>query len=170
MRHSTHLKGKDYRDLLEIIDLTYGANCPDALFPPLYEKLARAIGCSGALYLATGAGPGPKARGAIMFEHSLQLAREYADYYWTLDPLCITGGIRKSNRATRVSDLVPYSSFATLALDNLSQRAPAQRPPTSDRIGLAAKTRQTPTSYWIDSLSRGALRANPFARTGIVTA
>ena len=52
-----------------------------------------------------------KARGAIMFEHSLQLAREYADYYWTLDPLCITGWIKKSNRATRVSDLVPYSSF-----------------------------------------------------------
>src|SRR4029077_8315766 len=35
-----------------------------------------------------------------------------ADYYWTLDPLCITGWIKKSNRATRVSDLVPYSSFA----------------------------------------------------------
>jgi DNA-binding CsgD family transcriptional regulator len=112
MRHSAHLTGKDYRDLLEIIDLTYGANCPDALFSPLFEKLARAIGCSGALYLATGAGPGPKARGAIMFELSLQLAREYADYYWSLDPLCITGWIKKSNRATRVSDLVPYSSFA----------------------------------------------------------
>jgi DNA-binding CsgD family transcriptional regulator len=113
MRHSAHLTGSDYRQLLEIIDLTYGASCPDALFPPLFEELAKALGCSSALYLATGAGlPRPKARGAIMFEQSLQLAREYTDYYWTLDPLCISGWIKKSNRATRVSDLVPYSSFA----------------------------------------------------------
>jgi hypothetical protein len=108
------LKGKDYRNLLEIIDLTYCAPCSEALFPPLYEKVARAIGCNSALYLAvTGAGlPKAKASGAVLFEMSQQLAREYADYYWTLDPFCTTGWIKKSNRATRVSDLVPYSSFA----------------------------------------------------------
>ena len=65
---SANLKGRDYQDFLEIIDLTYGANCPDALFSPLFEKLARAIGCSSALYLATGAGPRPKARGATIYK------------------------------------------------------------------------------------------------------
>ena len=68
MRHSAHLTGKDHRDLLGIIDLVYGASCPDALFSPLFEKLARAIGCSSALYLATGAGPRPKARGATIYK------------------------------------------------------------------------------------------------------
>jgi DNA-binding CsgD family transcriptional regulator len=124
MRHSAHLTGKDHRDLLEIIDLVYGASCPDALFPPLFEELAKAIGCGSALYLTASAGlPGPKARGAIMFEQSLQLVREYTDYYWTLDPLCISGWINKPNRATRVSDLVPYSSFANseFALDFLAR-------------------------------------------------
>ena len=124
MRHSAHLTGRDHRDLLEIIDLVYGASCPDALFPPLFEKLAKTIGCSGALYLATDADlPRPKARGAIMFEQSLQMVREYTDHYWTLDPLCISGWIKKSNRATRVSDLVPYSSFANseFAIDFLAR-------------------------------------------------
>ena len=63
--------------------MTYCAPCSEALFPPLYEKLARAIGCNSALYLAvTGAGlPKAKASGAVLFETSQQLAREYADYY-----------------------------------------------------------------------------------------
>lgn len=32
---SAQLKGEDYRELLEITDLTYGVSCPDALFAPV---------------------------------------------------------------------------------------------------------------------------------------
>lgn len=113
MRLSAALKGKDYRDLLEIIDLTYSGSCADALFPPLFEKLARAIGCDSAVYMPMGeAGlPRTKIRGPMVFETSIQLAREYAEYYWGFDPFCITGWTRESNRA-RVTDLLPASKYA----------------------------------------------------------
>jgi DNA-binding CsgD family transcriptional regulator len=113
MRHSARLTGKDYRDLLEIIDLTYGAICPEALFPPLFEKLARAIGCNSAVYLPVGdAGlPSAKARGCIVFDTSSQLAREYAEYYWALDPSCVTRWTKEPNRALRITDLMPASRF-----------------------------------------------------------
>jgi hypothetical protein len=35
---SAHLKGKDYRDLLEIIDLTYGCNARDRWGPKNYSN------------------------------------------------------------------------------------------------------------------------------------
>ena len=111
---SAHLKGKDYRDLLEIIDLTYSASCPDALFPPLFEKLASAIGCKGVAYLPLGEGsiPTTRVRSPIVFETSSQSAREYAEYYWALDPCCITRCAKEPpNRAYRISDLIPASRF-----------------------------------------------------------
>jgi DNA-binding CsgD family transcriptional regulator len=113
MRLSAHLKGKDYRDLLEISDLTYSASCPDALFGPLFEQLARAIGCNSAIYIPIGKAPRPreKACGTIVFEASLSLAREYTDYYWALDPSCITRWTKEPNRVFRTTDLVPASSF-----------------------------------------------------------
>ncbi len=114
MRLSTHLKGRDYRDLLEIIDLTYSASGPDALFPPLFEKLDRAIGCSGAVCFPLGETglPISKVRSPVVAEISLQLAREYTEHYWTLDPsyinCCTT---RPPNRALRITDLIPISRF-----------------------------------------------------------
>jgi DNA-binding CsgD family transcriptional regulator len=123
MRLSAHMKGKDYRDLIEIIDLTYGASCPDALFGPLFEKLVRAIGCNSALYLQTTGVGRPKASGAVVFELSQQLNREYADYYWALDPLVISGSTANYNRAARVSDLAPHSWFvdSEFAIDFLAR-------------------------------------------------
>jgi DNA-binding CsgD family transcriptional regulator len=111
LRLATDLKGRDYRDLLEIIDLVYGASCPDALFPPLFEKLAKAIGCDSAVYVPFGdAGlPRPDSRSAIILKPNLRLAREYAQYYWALDPFSATGWIRAPNRAARVTDLSPAS-------------------------------------------------------------
>jgi DNA-binding CsgD family transcriptional regulator len=111
MRHSAHLTGKDHRDLLEIIDLVYGASCPDALFPPLFEKLEKVIGCDSAVYVPVGGAglPRPDSRSAIILEPSLQLAREYAQYYWALDPFSATGWIKVPNRAARVTDLSPAS-------------------------------------------------------------
>jgi DNA-binding CsgD family transcriptional regulator len=111
MRHSAQLTGKDYRDLLEIIDLVYGASCPDTLFPPLFEKLEKAIGCDSAVYVPVGdAGlPRPNSRGAIILELSLQLAREFTQYYWALDPFSATGWTKVPNRAARVTDLTPAS-------------------------------------------------------------
>ena len=114
MRLSVHLKGKDYRDLLEIIDLTYSASCPDALFPPLFEKLARAIGCGAAAYLPLGEGsiPRTRIRSPIVFQASSQILREYTEYYWALDPCCITRCAKEPpNRAYRITDLVPASRF-----------------------------------------------------------
>jgi len=113
VRLSTELKGKDYRALWEIVDLTYGASCPDALFPPLFEKLAKAIGCNSVVYLPVeGAGlPRAEARGSITVNTSLQLAREYADYYWALDPSCITRWTKEPNCAVRITDLIPASRF-----------------------------------------------------------
>ncbi len=110
MSSSADLKGKDYRDLLEIIDLVYGASCPDALFPPLFEKLAKAIGCDSAVYVPVGGAglPRQNLRGAVL-EVSLQLAREYAQYYWALDPFSATGWTKVPNRAARVTDLSPAS-------------------------------------------------------------
>jgi DNA-binding CsgD family transcriptional regulator len=111
MRHSAHLTGKDHRDLLGIIDLVYGASCPEALFPPLFEKLEKAIGCDSAVYVPVGDGglPRPNSRGAIILELSLQLAREYTQYYWALDPFSATGWPKVPNRAARVTDLSPAS-------------------------------------------------------------
>ena len=108
---SVDLKGRDYRDLLEIIDLVYGASCPDALFLLLFEKLAKAIGCDSAVYVPVGdAGlPRPNPRGAIIVDVSLQLAREFAQYYWALDPFSATGWTKVPNRAARVTDLSPAS-------------------------------------------------------------
>ena len=113
MSSSAQLKGKDYQDLLEIIDLTYGASCPDALFPPLFERLAKAIGCSSAVYMPVGEAALPKwnSRGTIVVDTSLQLAREYAEYYWALDPFNITGWTKEPNRAARFTDLVPASKY-----------------------------------------------------------
>ena len=113
MGHSALLTGKDYRDLLEIVDLVYGASCPEALFPSLFEKLARAIGCNSAVYLPVGdAGlPSAKAHGCIVFDTSSQLAREYAEYYWALDPSCVTRWTKEPNRALRITDVVPASRF-----------------------------------------------------------
>jgi DNA-binding CsgD family transcriptional regulator len=111
MRHSAHLKGKDYRDLLEIIDLVYGASCPNTLFPPLFEKLEKTIGCDSAAYMPFGGAGLPRQdlRGAIEMELDLQLGREYAQYYWALDPYCVTGWTKVPNRAARVTDLCPAS-------------------------------------------------------------
>ena len=114
MRLSAHLKGKDYRELLGIIDLAYSASSPDRLFAPLFEKLAKAIGCNSAIYLPIGEAPRPtreNVRGTMMFELSLPLVREYTDYYWALDPSCITRWTKEPNRAFRITDLVPASSF-----------------------------------------------------------
>jgi len=118
---SADLKGKDYRDLFEIIDLVYGASSPDALFPALFEKLAKTIGCNSAVYVPV-AGTSPprwKARGTILIDASLQLAREYAEYYWALDPFNTTGWTKESNRAARETDLVPASRYVNseFALD-----------------------------------------------------
>jgi DNA-binding CsgD family transcriptional regulator len=109
---SERLKGKDYRDLLEIIDFTYGASCPDALFPPLFEKLAKAIGCHSAVYMPVGGAGLPKwkARGATVLETNSQVAREYAECYWALDPFNITG-TKEANRAARETDLIPASKY-----------------------------------------------------------
>jgi DNA-binding CsgD family transcriptional regulator len=104
------LKGRDYRDLLEIIDLVYGASCPDALFLPLFEKLAKAIGCDSAVYVPIDAGKArPNSRSTIILEPSLRLEREYTQYYWALDPFSATGWIKVPNRAARVTDLSPAS-------------------------------------------------------------
>src|SRR5579864_5992722 len=111
MRHSARLTGRDYRNLLEIIDLTYAASCPDALFPALFEKLEKAIGCDSAVYVPVGdAGlPRQNLRGAILLEVSSQLAREHAQYYWAFDPFCVKGWGKVPNRAARVTDLTPAS-------------------------------------------------------------
>lgn len=113
MKLSAPLRGKDYRDLLEIVDLTYSASCSDTLFPLLFEKLARAIGCNSAVYIPVGdAGlPRRNAHGTIVFETSSQLAREYAEYYWALDPSCVTRWTKEPNRALRITDLIPASRF-----------------------------------------------------------
>lgn len=113
MRLSAQLKGNDCQNLLEIIDLTYGASSPDALFPPLFERLAKAIGCSSAVYMPVGGGGLPKwkARGTIVVDTSLQMAREYAEYYWALDPYNITGWTKEANRAARETDLMPASKY-----------------------------------------------------------
>jgi DNA-binding CsgD family transcriptional regulator len=105
------LKGRDYRDLLEIIDLVYGASCPDALFLPLFEKLAKAIGCDSAVYvpIRDAGQPRPNSHSTIILEPNLQLAREYVQYYWALDPFSATGWTKVPNRAARVTDLSPAS-------------------------------------------------------------
>src|SRR5216684_1647416 len=112
MRHSAHLTGRDYRDLLEIIDLTYGASCPDSLFPALFEKLARAIGCTTAVFMLGESGL-PRARGAVVFQtsHGTQLAREFAEYYWALEPFWATGVVKQPNRVLRTTDLIPASRY-----------------------------------------------------------
>jgi DNA-binding CsgD family transcriptional regulator len=111
VRRSAHLTGRDYRELLDIIDLVYGASCPDALFLPLFEKLAKAIGCDSAAYMPVGdAGlPRQNLRGVVVSDGRLSLGREYAQYYWALDPYCATGWVKVPNRAARVTDLSPAS-------------------------------------------------------------
>lgn len=126
MRLSPQLKGKDYRDLLEIIDLTYGAGCPDALFPPLFEKLARAIGCTTGVFMFGESGL-PRARGAFLFRlsHCRQLAREFAEYYWALEPFWGAGLVKQPNLAFRKTDLIPASRYlnSEFAVD-FAARAP----------------------------------------------
>ena len=113
MRHSAHLTGKDHRDLLGIIDLVYDASCPDALILPLLEKLVKVIGCANAAYMPVGdAGlPRQNLRGVVVSPGGLSLGREYAQYYWALDPYCATGWMKVPNRAARVTDLIPASRF-----------------------------------------------------------
>jgi DNA-binding CsgD family transcriptional regulator len=109
---SAQLKGKDYRDLLEIIDLTYGAESPEALLPPLFEKLASAIGCTTGVFMLGEVGL-PRVRGAFVFQttQGAQLAREFAEYYWALEPFWATGLVKQPNFAFRSTDLIPASRY-----------------------------------------------------------
>jgi DNA-binding CsgD family transcriptional regulator len=111
MRHSAHLTGKDYRDLLEIIDLTYGASSPDALFPALFEKLAKAIGCTTGVFMLGESVP--RARGGFVFQtsHGAQLAREFVEYYWALDSFWSRGLVNQPNRVFRTTELIPTSRY-----------------------------------------------------------
>jgi DNA-binding CsgD family transcriptional regulator len=111
MRHSAHLTGKDHRDLLGIVDLVYGASCPDALFPPLFEKLAKAIGCTTGVFMLGESVP--RARGGFVFQttHSAQLAREFVEYYWALDSFWGRGLVNQPNRVLRTTDLIPTSRY-----------------------------------------------------------
>jgi DNA-binding CsgD family transcriptional regulator len=111
MRHSAHLTGRDYRDLLEIIDLVHGASCPDALFPPLFEKLEKAIGCTTGVFMLGESVP--RARGGFVFQtsHGAQLAREFVEYYWALDSFWGRGLVNQPNRVFRTTDLIPTSRY-----------------------------------------------------------
>jgi DNA-binding CsgD family transcriptional regulator len=111
VRLSEHLKGKDYRQLLEIIDVAYGASSPDALFPPLFERLANAVGCTTGVFMLGESVP--MLRGAYAFQtnNSAQLAREFAEYYWTLDSFWGSGLVTHPNRAFRSTDLVPTPKY-----------------------------------------------------------
>ena len=114
MRLSAQLKAKDYRDLLEIIDLTYGASCPEALFPPLFEELSRAIGCTTGVFMFGESGL-PRVRGAFVFQtsHATQLAREFAEYYWALEPFWATGFLLSARCCHTWPARFPSSSCAT---------------------------------------------------------
>ncbi len=117
------LSGGDYRSLLEIVDLAYGASCPDMLLSLLFKKLEKAIGFSSAVFLPMGGeGMKLKAHGSIVFNHSPRQAQEYAEYYSPLDPFVATGWFTEPNRAVRNTDLFPTTKFANseFAVDFLS--------------------------------------------------
>lgn len=107
------LNGNDCKSLLEIVDIVYGASCPDVLLSRLFEKLEITIGISSAVFLPSTAGKMQfKARGGILLNCQTAEANAFTSYYAPLDPFIASGWFQQPLRTARNTDLLPAKQLA----------------------------------------------------------
>lgn len=106
------ISAKDYRNILEIIDIMYSVPDRSAMFRAVCEKLQKFIG----IYSAVFAPIDPKTgeyyfNGYELFNNHEWGMILYLDHYSTLDPFITCQWYKNVNTATRNTDLVPERSL-----------------------------------------------------------
>jgi len=108
------LSSKDYKKLLEIINITYSIPDRAAMFQMVSEKLQRIVPFDGAGFLPVDPSTAQFSyRGHIVFNSPVKTLPLFCLYYAPLHPL-VGGGFhtKRFNEAMRITDILPRSRLA----------------------------------------------------------
>lgn len=101
------ISARDYRKILEIIDIIYSVPDGSAMFRAVCEKLQKFIGIYSAIFAPTDPKTGEYYfSGYEVFNNSEGAMILYLDHYVTLDPFITCEWYKNSNRVARNTDLV----------------------------------------------------------------
>ncbi|MGQ0695432.1 MAG: hypothetical protein ACT4OL_07640, partial [Nitrospiraceae bacterium] len=109
------LTARDYKNILEIIDIAYSIRDRATLFRAVLEKLEKLIGLNSGGYIPWN----PETRdfqfdGHVLLNVSPKVLSLYLSHYAQIDPFIQSGIHLKSalNRAVKVTDIMPASRYA----------------------------------------------------------
>jgi len=106
------ISARDYRKILEIIDIIYSVPDRSAMFRAVCGKLQKFIGIYSAIFAPTDPKTGEYYfNGYEVFNNSEGAMVLYLDHYVTLDPFITCDWYKNANRVARNTDLVPERSL-----------------------------------------------------------
>lgn len=106
------ISAKDYRNILEIIDIIYSVPDRSAMFRAVCEKLQGFIGIYSAIFAPIDPKTGEYYfNGYEVFNNSEGAMILYLDHYVTLDPFITCEWYKNANSVARNTDLVPERSI-----------------------------------------------------------
>ena len=104
------LRGRDYKELLSLLDITYSIQNRAAMFQTVWEKLDRCIGIGSAVWFPIDAETKQFVfKDLLPFNTPIKAGLLFIHYYAPLDPLVSSGHVMQWMRACNITDVIALS-------------------------------------------------------------